>query len=169
METRIKRLENIAFLLIIPLLFTLPLIEGKFRNSISDYVYSDVSLLFSVILTFAGTILIVNGCNDDIHLKNKWYAFIQGGLLIGVVLTPHLDYELLHYTFAGLFFIGSVFEMIFWCSAKYRLTMFFLAFSILTAMFFHFVTKSYSLFWAEIIGLTPIIINKLGENNNKLN
>lgn len=168
MEKRIKRLLNISFIWLIFLPVFLIYIDGGIRTSISNYAYSQYSFVFVAFLTFAGAMLVVDGCKDDLITRNKWYSIILGLALIGVAVTPHKDYTIIHYTFASVFFIGSLIAMILFSSPKQRLFKFFLGSIIIFSMVGHFVFKWYSLLIAEWIGMLPIIINYTGENNNKL-
>lgn len=170
MMKRIRKYQLILFLGIIPIILLFPIIDWtfKYRDSISDYAYSPIQSLFVMILTLAASVLFVNGCEDDIHTKNKWYSFIQGFLLLGIALTPHLDYTFIHFSFATSFFIGNIIEMVLLSSPKYRVITFPLALIILFGLVGHFIFKWYSLFWAEIIGLIPFITNKYLEINHKI-
>jgi len=77
---------------------------GEIRPSISDYAYSSQSNLFVALLTIAGTMYLYNYTNNNKH----WYNIIMGMSLIGVALTPHKDYQILHYFFATSYFITSI-------------------------------------------------------------
>lgn len=170
MLERIKRYQLISFLGIIPIILLFPIIDWtfKYRDSISDYAYSSIQSLFVMILTLAASILFVNGCEDDVHTKNKWYSFIQGFLLLGIALTPHKDYTIIHFACAGTFFIGNMIEMTLLSSPRYRYITFPLAITILIGLIGHFIYKCYSMFWGEIIGLLPFVINRYLEINNKI-
>lgn len=167
MEKRIKRLLNISFICLIFLPVFLYAVDGQIRTSISNYAYSDYSFVFVAFLTFSGAMLIVDGCKDDLLTKNKWYSIILGLSLIGVAVTPHKDYTIIHYTFAGVFFIGSLFALIIFSSPKQRLLKIIFGMIIIVSMLCHFAFNWYSLLVAEWIGMLPIIINYTGENNNR--
>lgn len=168
MENRIKKLLNISFIWLIFLPIFLYAVDGEIRTSISNYAYSEYSFVFVAFLTFTGSMLIVDGCKDDLITKNKWYSIVLGLSLIGVSVTPHKDYSILHYSFAGIFFIGSLLAMILFSSPKQRLFKMFMGLIIITSMLGYFVFNWYSLLYAEWIGMLPIIINYTGENNNKI-
>ena len=89
------------FLLFMPLI--LIVVSGTARLSISDYAYSDYNYVYVMLLTIAGTLFINNGITSS-----KLYNSILGLSLLGVALTPHLDYPILHYFFTGLFFGESL-------------------------------------------------------------
>lgn len=167
MEKRIKKLLNISFIGLIFMPIILMIFDGSIRSSISNYAYSDFNFIFVSFLTFAGSMLIVDGCKDDLITRNKWYSIILGLSLVGVSVTPHKDYAFVHYTFAGIFFIGSYIAMILFSSPKQRPTKMFLGLAILLSLTGHFLFNWYSLFYAEWIGIIPIVINFTGENNNR--
>jgi len=162
-----KRLTKLEVILSVFLPFV-PLIliwyTNEVRSSISNYVYSDATHVFSMLLSIASAMFIVNGT----AYNKKWYNIVLGCSLIGVILTPHLDYPILHYTFATLFFLGSVFVMIFFSSTKQRVYKIAAGMIIVMGLFGHFCTHSYSLLYAEWIGLFPISIHFIGESLNKI-
>lgn len=168
MEKRIKKLLNISFIALLFMPLILSLIDGEVRTSISNYAYSSHSQIFVCLLTFSGAILIVDGCKDDLITRNKWYSIVLGFSLIGVALTPHKDYTTIHYTFASIFFIGSLITMVLFSSPKQRPLKMIFAFIIIVSMAFHFGFNWCSLYYAEYIGMLPIVGNLYGENNNKL-
>lgn len=164
MEKRIIKLEIIlaTLLLFIPLILIIA--TGELRSSISNYAYSEMNYLFATLLTIAGTMFIFNGT----AYNSRWYNIILGCSLIGVGLTPHLDYSIIHYTFASLFFLGSVAVMIGFSSAKQRPLKAYLGSMIILGMIGHFAFNLYSLLWAEWIGILPICIHYMGESTGKL-
>lgn len=160
----IKRLEiSIAFLMIfIPLI--LKLIENKpFRSSISDYAYSDYSYWFVFLLTLAGSLFLFNG----IGYKRHWYNSVLGGSLFGVVLFPHLDYSLLHYFFAIIFFIGSILSIGLSSNIAFRNFKFLISGIILMGLLLHFIFNLFSLLFAEWIGIIPISIHFIIKSYSK--
>jgi len=87
-----------TFLLFVPLI--LIGYTNEVRGSISNYAYSKAPHVFSMLLSIASAMFIYNGA-----VKSKqWFNIILGCALIGVILTPHLDYPIWHYSFATLFF-----------------------------------------------------------------
>jgi hypothetical protein len=163
-EKRLTKLEVI----LATLLFFIPLIlivtTKEIRPSISDYAYSKLNYLFAALLSVAGTMFIFNGS----AYNSRWYNIILGCSLIGVALTPHLDVPILHYLFASIFFLGSVFCMIFFSSKEQRFIKLVIATIITIGLSGHFVFDYYSLFWAEWIGILPICIHYIGESLGKL-
>ena len=164
METRYAKLEVFlsVLLLMIPLL--LININNEIRPSISDYAYAKHSNYFVLLLSLSGTMFIYNGWVKCKH----WYNIILGLSLFGVALTPHLDYLILHYCFASVFFLGSTAVMIIFSSQEQRLLKVLAGSLILLAMLFHFIMNWYSLLWAEWIGLVPISIHFIGESTGKI-
>lgn len=164
MEKRLTKLEVIlaTLLLFIPLILILS--TGEIRPSISDYAYSNLNYLFATLLSIAGTMFIFNGS----AYNSRWYNIVLGCSLIGVVLTPHLHLPILHYLFAIIFFIGSVFCMIFFSSKKQRIMKLIAGAIITIGLIGHFAFNYYSLFWAEWIGILPICVHYIGESLGKI-
>lgn len=164
MQKRLTKLEVILS----TLLFFIPLILVVFtqevRSSISDYAYSNLSYLFVSLLSVAGTMFIFNGT----AYNSRWYNIVLGCSLIGVVLTPHLHVPVLHYVFASIFFLGSIFCMIFFSSASQRNLKLVAGAIIVFGLIGHFWFNWYSLFWAEWIGILPICIHYIGESLGKI-
>lgn len=164
MQKRLTKLEVILS----TLLFFIPLIlatcTGEIRESISNYAYSDFNFLFASLLSIAGTMFIFNGT----AYNSRWYNIALGCSLIGVVMTPHLDAPILHYLFASIFFLGSIFCMIFFSSASQRGLKLFAGTIIILGLLGHFALNLYSLFWAEWIGILPICIHYTGETLGKI-
>lgn len=162
-----KRLTKLHVILAIILLF-IPLIliatTGEVRSSISNYAYSSMNHLFAALLTIAGTMFIFNGT----AYNSRWYNIALGISLIGVALTPHYDFPILHYSFASLFFLGSVAVMVLFSSKEQLRLKIYFSSLIMIGLMGHFLFKFYSLFWAEWIGILPICIHYLGESTGKL-
>lgn len=109
------KLERIiaGICILIPL-FLITADNGVVRISISDYVYMLNSQVFGLLFGVAAMLFIVNGV---IYIKTsglreckkqgKWYNIVLGVSLLGVVLFPHLEFPLIHYFFAIIFFAGS--------------------------------------------------------------
>ena len=161
-----KKITNLYVIKAIFLFFSpmlLILISGEIRESISDYAYSDYDMYYVMLLTIAGTLFINNGITS-----NKFYNSILGFSLLGVALTPHLDYPVLHYVFAGLFFFGSIFIMIFYSSQKQRIFKVIAAVVIIVALLGFYPFKWYSLLVAEWIVLIPKCLDFVLESLNKI-
>jgi len=163
MEKRITKLEVLlaVFLLLLPLI--LILVNGEIRPSISNYAYAKHEDSLVAFLTIAGCLFLYNG---TIYGK-KWYNIVLGCSLFGVALTPHLDYPVLHYSFAGLFFLGSVATMIIFSSPAQRELKIVLGTLIVLALLNYYITEMYSLLVAEWIGILPISIHFIGESLKK--
>jgi len=140
-----KRLTKLHVILAITLLFT-PLVliisTGEVRSSISNYAYSSMNHLFAALLTIAGTMFIFNGT----AYNSRWYNIALGLSLIGVALTPHYDFPILHYIFAAIFFLGSIFVMISYTSKEQLNLKIQFASIIILALVIHFAFNWYSLF-----------------------
>lgn len=161
--SRFRKLEVILATLLLMLPLILILVSGEVRPSISDYAYSDVENLFSGLLWASGLMFIYNG-----FLKKKWYNIVLGVSLIGVSLTPHLNYPIIHYLFAIIFFLGSIFIMIFFSSKEQRKYKVMAGLLIFNALLAHFIFSAYSLLVAEWIGIVPICVHFIGESLNKI-
>lgn len=161
-----KRINNLyaikaAALLLMPLLLIIA--EGNERASISDYAYSSVSILYVMLITIAGTLFINNSITTG-----KWYNAVLGVCLLGVALTPHKEYPILHYTFAAWFFAWSVFVMIYYSSAKQRAFKIVAGAVIVLAMLGGLAFNWWSILIGEWIGLVPICVHFIGETYNKI-
>lgn len=163
MEKRITKLEVLLAMLLLLHPLILMVVNREIRTSISNYAYSDFSYVFVALLTIASALFAYNGV---IHGK-KWYNIALGCSLLGVALTPHLDFPVLHYTFAGLFFLGSVLTMIIFSSPAQRELKIVLGTLIVLALLNYFITGMYSLLVAEWIGILPICIHFIGESLRK--
>lgn len=145
----------------------------EIRPSISNYAYSDLNYIFVMLLTFAGSVFIFNGTQDDhtqignYKANSKWYNIVTGLSLIGVAITPHLDYPVFHYLCAGLFFASGATSMVIFSSPKQRwfkiIGAAIILFSLVGSFYF-----GYSLALAEQVALLPIALNLLGEITEKI-
>lgn len=157
---KLKVVQAFAFLAI-------PLVLWGFNDfevlgSISAYV-NFTPIAFTFCLSMAGALFIYDGFGVD----NRSYNIYIGLSLFGVVFLNHLDYPVLHYIFAAIFFLGSLFNMVFFSSNKERFIKIVVALFVLFGMAGHFFFGWYSLFWAEWIGMVPIsghyILESLGK------
>ena len=104
--------------LLLPVFLRIADNASKFRFSISNYVYMTRSYVFGMLLCMAAMLFIFNATvyyqdskDMDISKHGKWYNVVLGGSLLGVILFPHLQYQVIHYCFAGIFFIGNAVVM----------------------------------------------------------
>lgn len=164
MEKRLTKLEVILALLLLFLPLILILANGEVRSSISNYAYSKNNLVFGVLLAIAAALFVYNGTIN----REKWYNIVLGFSLLGIALTPHLEYPVLHYSFAAIFFLGSVATMIIFSSPAQREFKITLGTLIVLALLGYFITGMYSLLIAEWIGILPICIHFIGESLRKL-
>lgn len=163
MDKRIKKLEQVLSVLLVLIVPILWLVTGELRSSISDYAYSDADNLFVGLLWLSGAMF----CYNAMYTK-KFYNWILGGSLIGVSLTDHLDHTIPHYSFAGLFFLGSMFVIVYFSSKKQRLYKVITVGLMFLALVGHFIFDWYSLLIAEWICILPLSIHFLGESLNKI-
>lgn len=163
MEKRLTKLEVILAVLLLFLPLILIVVNGEVRSSISNYAYSKNNLLFAGLLGVASALFAYNATIN----REKWYNYVLGVSILGVAVTPHLDYPVLHYSFAGLFFLGSVATMIIFSSPAQRELKITLGTLIVLALLGYFITGMYSLLIAEWIGILPICIHFIGESLRK--
>ena len=159
----IKRLEITLAVLLMFTPFILKLVEGFFRTSVSNYAYSVYSYVFVFLLTLAGSLFLYNG----IGYRRHWYNSLLGVSLFGVVLTPHLDYTIIHYFFASTFFIGSILAIGLSSNIAFRGFKFLVSAIVMLGLVFHFAFHSFSLLVAEWIGIIPISIHFIIKSNTK--
>lgn len=157
--SKVKVIQALAFLLIPLVLY---LLNGDLLSSISAYVnYTPVA--FTFMLTLAACLFIYDGLTTE----ERWYNIYIGASLFGVITLNHLDYPILHYTFAVVFFIGSLVNMVAFSSTSERLLKFLTAIAVLFGMSGCFIFNWYSIYWAEWIGMVPIsahfILEELGK------
>jgi hypothetical membrane protein len=157
-----KRFRNLqtwfaGFLVLIPLI--LYIYTGEWRDSISDYAYSEGNLLYAALLSIAATIFMYSG-----FIKKKWYNVVLGIALLLVGTTKHNHEVILHYGAATVFFIGSVVVMIVYSSTKQRIYKIIAGAFIVLAMILHFAFDFWSLLIAEWIGILPISLHFIGES-----
>lgn len=158
--TRFKAVQSVLFLLI-PLI--LILVNGGTLKSISAYVnYTPVA--FTFLLTLAGALFIYDGVQES----KRTYNIYIGTALFGVIFFNHLEFPVIHYIFAGIFFLGSLFNMIFFSSKKERIWKIITGIAVLFGMAGCFFFHWYSIFWAEWIGMVPISVHFLLESFNKI-
>lgn len=157
--TDLKVIKAFSFLSI-PLILWFS--KGELLPSISDYAYTN-PLLLGVLLTMAGMVFFDDGYID----RDRYYNMIIGGSLIVVALTPYKEYPVIHFLFAGIFFLGSSFVMITYSSVKQRLVKIIIGLFLLIGLLGHFVFNLYSLFFAEWIAMIPISVHYAGESIGK--
>lgn len=148
----IKRLEITLALLLVFIPLILKFIDGNWRPSISNYAYSSASDVFVMLLTLSGALFVYN----SVWNKRHWYNLILGFSLIGVAVTPHLDFPVSHYLFASIFFIGSIVSIGLSTNKWLRNFKYLVSGIILLGLIFHFAFNLFSLLFAEWIGIVPI-------------
>jgi hypothetical protein len=159
----IKRLEITLAVLLMFVPLILRLTDGFWRLSISNYAYSNSNYVFVMLLTLAGTMFIYNG----LGFKRHWYNGVLGVSLLGVVLTPHLDYPICHYFFATTFFFGSVLAIGLSSNVAFRGFKYLVSAIVMLGLIMHFAFGTFSLLVAEWIGIIPISIHFIIKSINK--
>lgn len=157
----LKVIKSFTFMLI-PLV--LILFTGEFRPSISDYAYSEQSTLFTCMLTLAGFMFFEDGYVD----RKRYYNMILGAALTIVAWTPHLDFPILHFSSAAIFYLGSTIAMLAYTSKKQLPLKILVALITATGLTLHFALDMYNLLVAEWIGMFPICFTFIGEATGKL-
>ena|ERR1017187_9966473 len=143
---------------------------GSFRKSISEYVYMIHSYVFGLMLGIAAMLFIFNGAvyfkNEapeklNLNKQGKWYNIVLGLSLIGVIITPHLQYTVAHYIFAGIFFVGNAVVTGLFHEKKDRPLSIIMAIMTLAALGIYFtgLFPAFTILWAEWISLTVIGIH----------
>lgn len=194
--SRIAQFEIVLAIILVFFPLFLRLADGNrsWRLSISDYVYTDCGHIFGMFLTAAAFMFIYNGilnyradqkeaqlkknmkpCIERDHMINslekqkppgKYYNIIFGISLLGVLLFPHLEYPIIHYIAAAVFFLGSIVVMGFTKGKKWSKTGMVLAIISTVSLGLSFVESlGFSLFWAEWIALIAIAIYYVLEAN----
>jgi hypothetical protein len=134
--------------------------QGNIRESISNYAYMNHNHVYVFLLTLAAMMFVVNG---TIKHKN-WYNVVLGIALAGIVLFPHLEFKIVHYVFATIFFLGSVIVISFYTSKKQFWIACGIAVVIVLSLLAHFWLHWFSLFIAEWIALGIIGIHYILES-----
>jgi len=148
---------------------------GSFRSSISDYVYMWHNYVFGLLLGMAAMLFVFNGVvyfkNEDkgnikLDRSGKWYNLVLGISLLGVVVFPWREHSFVHFTFAGIFFLGNavvtgVFHTKTWRKSNIALAIFTVA-----GLGFYFLDHrllhsfpAFTLFWAEWISVAVVAIH----------
>ncbi|HLI94064.1 MAG TPA: hypothetical protein VKU83_10655 [Puia sp.] len=137
-----------------------------FRNSISQYVYISDSYIYGMLLCVAAMMFIFNGAvyfqnEERLGLKKagKWYNVVLGLSLFGVILFPPHTFEVVHYLFGGLFFIGNALVTGFFHNKKDRVISITLAVLTLLGFVFCYIVPWISLLAAEWISLAVISLH----------
>lgn len=159
--TQFKAIQSILFILI-PLVLIIAN-KGVVLDSISAYV-NHTPVAFTCTLTLAGCLFIYDG----VQYKRRVYNIYIGLALFGVIFFNHLTHPVTHYVFAILFFIGSLFNMVFFSSKKERTWKIVTAIGTLFGMAGCFIFNWYSIFWAEWIGMLPICVHFMLESLGKI-
>ena len=176
-----------AFLVMTPLLLRLADPIGKFRDSISAYIRMDNSHYFGIYLTMAAMLFLINGFaffkkgsinGEYLYDKHgRWYNVILGFSLLGVAFVPYdlKGWCILHFIFAGIFFLGSAIAIVIFTSNRHRKWGWIMLLVILFALLLHFGPKYgiifpkgkeiLSLLFAEWIGMGVIAVNYILETN----
>lgn len=163
-EKRVRRLEItfIRVLFFFPLL--LMLFNWETRPSISNFVYSVQNWIFYLFFFSGAFLFAFNG----LIFKKHNYNILLSVTLLFIAIFKHLEYPIIHFTAAGLFYVGSVAAMIAFSSPQQRLLKILFGVFTLFGLLGHFAFDFYNLFVAEWIGLLPICVHFQLESQNKI-
>ncbi|MBN1757599.1 MAG: hypothetical protein JW863_04740 [Chitinispirillaceae bacterium] len=129
------------------------------RDSISAYFNMEKSVLFYVPLTVTFMLFLVNGM-----IKGKtWYNTALGVALAGLVLFNCIEYFLLHFIFAALFFLGNAAVIVIYTPKK-ELWFKIVLVAVIALSLGAWLVKVLPLFWAEWISLSIIALHYLLES-----
>jgi hypothetical protein len=149
---------------------------GGFRSSISDYVYMWHSYVFGLLLGMAAMLFIFNGAvyfrnehkasGPKVESSGKWYNFLLGICLLGVVIFPWRQHEAIHFTFAGSFFVGNALVTGIFHTKTWRKSNIALAIATVLSLGFYFLDDKalhmfpgYTLFYAEWISVAVVAVH----------
>lgn len=144
----------------------------ELRDSISNYFFMRDSYWFGSLLTLAGALFIYNGAQHMSVQKNEYLAAVEsrfgkgyniifGLALFGVLFFNHVDYKVVHYAFAIIFFVGCALAMLLTQETPLKRLGDFLGVLTLLSLGIHFLlsyvvgeeNNSFTLLWAEWLGL----------------
>jgi len=83
----------------------LPLFNGGFQPSLSEYHYTSQKWTFIICMAIIGVLTILDG----ILYQTRRYNILIGLSMIGVISFPVLEHRLIHDAFAIIFFVGNAF------------------------------------------------------------
>lgn len=158
--TKLKVIQALSFLGI-PLM--LMCAHNEILPSISHYAHAK-PMLFAVLLTMAACLFLYDGYVEP----KRRYNLIPAIGLFGLTLFPNITWDNTHYTFTVMFFIGSLFNMVYFSSREERWWKILTALLVLFGMAGCFIFDWYSIFWAEWIGMIPISIHFVLEAQGKI-
>ena len=149
--------------------------NSKFRSSISNYVYMWHSYVFgllpgaaSLLFIFNGVVYFRNENKTDVKVdkSGKWYNLVLGICLLGVVIFPHLEHAVIHYFFAGAFFLGNAIVTMVFHTKTWRKSNTFIGILPVAGLGFYFLDQyclhwfpGYTLFWAEWISIAVVAVH----------
>lgn len=130
-------------------------------GSVSEYALH-IPLVFALTLGWVAKLFIQNG-NISVGRK-QWFEVVIGWAMVGlIVFDMEGESRPVHYVCAFIFFEGSVFNMIYYSSGKYRVFSIIFGLVLNLGMAGCFIWELYSIFWAEWIGMLPISTHKVLE------
>jgi hypothetical membrane protein len=158
---RLKIAQAFIFLLIPFFLYIAN--EFHLEKSISAFV-NKTPKVFALSLILAGALFFYDGFIE----RGRWSNMYVGASLFFIYIFDFNTNFVLHYIFATIFFIGSLFNMVYFSSKKERIIKLITAILVLFGMAGCFLFEWYSIFWAEWIAMFPISIHFILENLEKI-
>jgi hypothetical protein len=164
----VKTLENFKAWQALILILVAPILWAAngfvLLDSISAYAYA-TPMTFCVLLMTPALLFIYDGVE---HLEVRWYNIIQGALLVVVVLFRHEQYFWIHHVAAVLFFLGSLFEMVYFSVAEERNWKIIVAVAVLLGMAICLLYANKPILAAEWIGIIQMSIHTHLEVKGKI-
>jgi len=158
--TNLKAFQALLFLLIPVILW---ITAGELLDSISAYAYK-TPMVFGTLLTLAAAIFFYDG----FVAPKRWGNMLSAVFLLGVVLFPCLDFPIVHYVAAALFFLWSAAYMVIFSSNRERGFKIGFALIVIFGILGSIAFNWYSIFWAEWVGMLPISIHYVLEVLGKI-
>lgn len=152
------------FCIAIPLLLRLTDGNTSWRSSISDYVYMCHNYVFGMLLGMAAMLFIFNGFiyfkkeAGEADTSGKWYNIGIGLCLLGVVCFPWREHSIVHFSFAGAFFLGNAVSTGYFHTKRWPKSNITMAVLTVIALGLHFTgwCPWLTLFWAEWVSLAVV-------------
>ena len=152
--TKILTVQALA-LLLLPLVFII-VNDFTIEKSISQYA-NHIPMTFGFLMTLSGVVF----CMDGLIFKKRKHNIYIGVALFMVILFRNTEFPFFHYVFAGIFFVGYLFNIVFFSSKEQRKIKIALVSGVASSglLILYFT----SIFWFEWFMLFPFVLNYLLE------
>lgn len=135
----------IAFFLV-PII--LPLFDGSFQQSISEYYYTSQKWTYLVSLGSIGFFMLLDGLLYD----TRRYNILIGLAMIGVISIPVESFRWVHNSFAAIFFVGNAFIVTYYSRLLQRSKKVFFSINIIIVLAL-LILGEINLYVAESLGM----------------